>query len=346
MNTIVSGAFLRGFAIGLALTVSGAGWVLHLLGFAAGGDARAAGLAARFLPMEIPAAPPVVLVTTQDFGRQSWPWSNLDYAVFLNAIAEFKPAVVAIAIPLEAGEADYKIYDAQLGRQIRRFERVVLLPGAPAEIAQAARVAPSPWWPDADGEARRVPLIVSDGGKTVPTFVLQTYLQYFGGGDPARIPVDRDGCLPLHGDGEAPAVGFYQLIVSAEQLRHNLPPLVDPAAVSGKILLVGAEGEFTRVLYQALKDLFAANFTRPVPDEWLFAALMVTALIASQLALLKKRVVSVMSVLVILCAIPIVSGWLLAEHQLMLPVSALLAANALTWALTVIFNWLNRRVFA
>ncbi|MDR1191228.1 MAG: CHASE2 domain-containing protein [Verrucomicrobiales bacterium] len=371
LNTIVSGKLLRLYAIGLALTVSAAGLVLHSLGVTAGGERYAGGVIARLLPKKNPAAPPVALVTIRDLGKQGWPWPNLDYAVFLSAIAEFKPAVVALAVPLEAGVADYQIYDAQLAKQLHRFERVTLLPGAPAAIAAAAKSAPAPLLPDADGEVRRVPLIVSAGGQVIPAFVLQTYLQYLGadwqksivtagaivlrdaaGRDLARIPVDRDGCLRLHGAGQVQAAEFYQLVISAEQLRNNLAPILDPAIVSGKILLVGAEaaGAFqpvnrggpapVRLLYQALNDLFAADFTRPVSDEWLLAALLLTTLTASQLALLKNPGVSAALALLMLCVIVTVSVWLLTERQLSAPIVTLSVGIVLTWALAVAFKTL------
>jgi CHASE2 domain-containing sensor protein len=404
LNTIVSSSTLRIIAIGFALSVALAGFSLHLLGLAASGDTRATNLISRFIPAKQEQNPPVILVTIQDLGQQAWPWPGLDYAVFLNSLAPFKPAVVAIGIPLQAGEADYKIYDLQFGKQIAHLNSVILpaiplnanhagdqsfdiLPGTapaclfnadsceipPAEIAANAKVAPL-FIP----AAQKIPLIVSRQNRIAPTFILQTYAQYLAAdwsksaaiGDTiilrnaanhelARIPVDSEGCLRPRYQLDtlrAQAAEFYQLVISAEQIRNNFPPIVDLAAISGKILLVGAEAPGTyqpvntakgatapiRTQYQVLKDLFAANFLRPAPAAWIITALLLISLTAGQFALLKNLAVSVVLELLLLIAIPALSALLLATQQLILPAATLCAVCLLTWTLTVICSRLNQ----
>jgi CHASE2 domain-containing sensor protein len=396
---MIASKTLRIFAIGLALGVALAAYIFHALGIAAPGD----NLISRFIPAPQPQKPPVVLVTIQYLGQQTWPWSGLDYAVFLNALAPFKPAVVAIGIPLQAGEADYKIYDLQFGKQIAHFNRVILpaiplnashpngqsfdiLPGTvpphlfnaddcelpPAEISHSAKVAPL-----LIPVMQKIPLIVSRQNRIAPTFVLQTYAQYLGADwdksectgstiilrntanrELVCIPVDREGCLrPRYqlDTLKAQAAEFYQLIISAEQIRNNFPPIVDLTQLGGKILLIGTEAPGTyqpvntavgqvapiRAQYQALLDLFQADFRRLVPLPWLAAALLLVTLAVGQLAMLRNPTLSLLSTLALLLSIPVVSVWLLASRQLALPVATLIVSGLAVWLSTALLVRLN-----
>ncbi|MDR0533765.1 MAG: CHASE2 domain-containing protein [Verrucomicrobiales bacterium] len=408
MNTIVSTRTLRIFAIGLAIAMSGAAFICYSFGLTAGYDQRASDMLSRMLPGKTPATPPVMLVTIQDVGQQIWPWTGLDYAVFLNAIAPFKPAVVAIDIPQQSSEADYKIYDLQFGKQIRHLNRVVLpaqaltakspnqtpldvLPGKapahllavnsldfpPPDILSSAKLGIPAIPLTVNQQSQKIPLILGHHRKLVPSFVLQTYAQYLSADwdksestgtaiilrdstnrELARIPIDSEGCLSLHYQVDtlkSQANEFYQLVVSSEQIRNNFPPLIDLTAISGKILLVGAEAPNTyqpvntakgsaspvRVQYQALKDLFAANFLRPAPTLWLIAALLLTSLTASQLALCKNLTVSVLLEIAWLAVIAAGGAVLMSQQQWLFPFAVLLATNALTWTLTAILFRLN-----
>ncbi len=103
--------------------------------------------------------------------------------------------------------------------------------------------------PDGDGILRRVPLILAYGGRWYPSLALATVLRAYGhpgvaarsgpGGltslrlGDAELPVDPWGSLPLR--FRSPGDGFQRL--SAEAV---LAGRVDPGAVRGRLVLVGA----------------------------------------------------------------------------------------------------------
>jgi hypothetical protein len=413
LNTTIASKTLRLLVAVLSLTVGLAGLLLHSLGVAADSEARVGEWLERWLPRRPAPPPPVVLVTIRDLGRQTWPWSGLDYAVFLNAIAPFQPAVVAMGIPLSTGQGGEQIFDRQFGQQIRAAGRVIL-PAIPLRVnppADSSAATPGDWtgdWLAGQAPARAfaadacepppveiattaqiapllgpgvagLPLVVTRQRRPAPTFALQTYASYLAadwsqstcagdtvilrdaaGRELARIPIDRAGNLRLRGQSaarQAPAAEFYQLIVSAEQIRNQFPPIMDLAELRGKILLVGTEAPGTyrpvhaadgpltpiRAQYQALLELFQADFHRPLPLPWLVAAQLLITLAAGQLALTRRPALALPAGTLLMLASP-AAAWLLASHQLTVPVVMLTGSGFVAGLWSVLLARLSGEV--
>ena len=221
MKLHLSITLVRLICLGLALILGTAAWISHDQALIQPLELRILDRLHRLQPH--PPEPPVMLISIQDSGKRGWPWSSLDYAVFLNAIAPFQPEVVGLSVPLQEGDPVYRIYDTQLGRQIEKLNRVTLAcsgtegnplsPGGiptlylkgtappsimpfdganlPApEIRRLASVGLNILPVDTDYLVRKVPLVVLHRERIAATFLLQSYGLYL------KTDWDLSECTP------------------------------------------------------------------------------------------------------------------------------------------------------
>ncbi len=125
---------------------------------------------------------------------------------------------------------------------------------------------------DRDSVIRRAPLYYRHKGKYYPSLGLAAFLQ--GKGDaaslPQRVPVDRDGCLPLNWYGEGGPKGVYPhlayttILACALASRQGLQPPIPDRFFTGRHILVGGTAP-------GLMDLKTSPYTFAVPGVEIWA---------------------------------------------------------------------------
>jgi len=111
-------------------------------------------------------------------------------------------------------------------------------------------------WPDADGAARRTPLLYRYGGFWIPSLPLAVARDVMPGGGDRPIEMtgsglriagkelrpDAEGRLPIHwygGVGTYPYYPVRDVLLSYSQLSRGDAPIVPPETFRGKIVLIG-----------------------------------------------------------------------------------------------------------
>lgn len=202
---------------------------------------------------------PLYRVIFRDDGVNPFPPERLDYALVMNALAPVTPKALGLSLPLSGDDTVFPVHDQQLERVSRKFRKVVLSaeagdpgPGAvppnvpvipfkgsiqavsplkvgdwPGKFSAGMIVSSQPLRPDLDGITRRLPLIVKEGNRLHPTWILSVVaasldadweksvaepgmfilLRKKEGAEVARIPLDHYGMIRI-----APKMGGTQTI--------------------------------------------------------------------------------------------------------------------------------------
>ena len=258
----------------------------------------------------------VTLVEINDSSLSSehaWPWSPLEYALFLQAALPLKPDVVAIEPVLDwqgvtfPGESPQKIdqYKASLHDCVLQAPKLVLgsqlgVPDDPETVpplkpvpllrnvkgdtsrikvftditAQAAEdyrlsaVVGFTNMPPDDQITRKIPLLFNYRGEIVPSFVLQTLMQWYkvtadsvtvetseGGGDivlgnVAVIPIDPAGRMNIDFSSTFTRFGHDDLLLAAAEQQHGdkNAPVISTDAVKGGIVILARTDKDSRTL--------------------------------------------------------------------------------------------------
>ena len=213
-----------------------------------------------------PAIAPLALVqiADEDLGSNPWPWSPMDYSVFLNAVLPFQPPVLAVE-PVLAWKSPDSQQMALLHNQLLRAPKMLLgselgFPEDPAIVPplqevpvlrhvegdiEALREFPlvalqppedfrlaatlgffEPLGEEA-GTARRVPLVFRYRGQVVPSFVLQAAMLWFGV-TPEEVVVVPGSHIALGRDVRVPidAAGTMPVDFTIPVIRFSLGDLL------------------------------------------------------------------------------------------------------------------------
>ncbi|MEE8385513.1 MAG: adenylate/guanylate cyclase domain-containing protein [Dehalococcoidia bacterium] len=164
---------------------------------------------------------------------------------------------------------------------------------------------------DSDGRVRRVPLAVAgDDGSQYPSMALAAFDLQFGRTPPQELDLSADS-LDLIGR-TVPLEKPYSLRINYTGGVEQFPSLsftdvergrFDPAAVDGKVVLVGviasgadihsapllSQASGVEIHANALDTLFRARFLRPVSD-WVSLSVLLSIVIAASLVLPRVRI--------------------------------------------------------
>ena len=211
-----------------------------------------------------PAPLVLVQIADDDLRANPWPWSPVDYSLFLNAALPFQPPVLAVEPVL-----DWPKPDAQqvtlLHNQLLRAPKVLLssefgfpedpalmpplqevpvlrhvegnisglreFPLITAQPGEALRLSATLGFvesaEDAKEVVRRVPLVFRYGGQVVPSFVLQAAMLWFGV-TPEEVVVVPGSYIALGKDLRVPvdAAGSMLVDFTVPMVRFSLADLI------------------------------------------------------------------------------------------------------------------------
>jgi hypothetical protein len=244
--------------------------------------------------------PPVTLIEINDDSliNYPYPWSPLNYALFLNAALSFHARVAAIE-PILAWDAS-KLSPEELNEQ-PQFEKIlhdsilrtpkltlgaqlgypddpdVIPPYHPmpvlANVTGATDAVPeytvvqdepeealrltTPLGftnvPPSEPTARHAPMVFRYRGNIVPSFALESMILWYGItpedvtvdlgseirlGTALSIPINQAGAMLVDWEQPFDRVGFDDLVLAEDQLDSKHPPIVDPAILKDRLLVL------------------------------------------------------------------------------------------------------------
>ena len=313
----------------------------------------------------------IVAIDDQSFSQNhlQWPWPRDYIATIINHIAAGKPKVIAIDIffyepsdPAKDHALAQAIQDAgdvvivnDISTETQAGVNVVQLNHPIPEIEQAVKAEGlTNFDRDSDGAVRRLLSVQSHNGALYYSWAVQAARLYDGAAPASatageidfgarRIPLE-DQFMRVDFRGPAGSIPT----VSAYQVADNL---VDPQRFAGKIVLLGATTESLHDSYptpfgaqpptpgveinaNAIETILSDQYVRPVPVWASLLITLVTALLATLLAV-RLRPLAALGVLIAGLVLYIgLSYALFAAPHLLMPVLEVAAAPAVTYALS------------
>ncbi len=211
-----------------------------------------------------PAPLVLVQIADDDLRANPWPWSPVDYSLFLNAALPFHPPVLAVEPVLDWQKPDPQqlsllhnqllrapkvLLSGEFGfpedpalmppRQevpvirhvegdlsgLREFPVITAQPGEALRLAATLGFAESP--EGKTGRVHRVPLVFRYGGQVVPSFVLQAAMLWFGV-TPEEVVVVPGSHIALGNDLRVPvdAAGSMLIDFTIPVIRFSLADLI------------------------------------------------------------------------------------------------------------------------
>lgn len=176
--------------------------------------------------------------------------------------------------------------------------------------------------PDDDGVFRRAPLLCRFQGRIYPflSFAAGRYvlgdkpLSYDGKNlslGPLAVPVDERGRMMIRYHGPTGTYKSYSIgdiIQSAVRLESNLQPLLDPAIVRDKVVIIGCSAPglmdlrvnpFSSVYPGAevhatvIDNILRGDFLRRMPKPWVYFTVILAAIIAGVIVYCVKSVLAI-----------------------------------------------------
>lgn len=211
-----------------------------------------------------PAPLVLVQIADDDLRANPWPWSPVDYSLFLNAALPFQPPVLAVEPVLDWQKPDPQqitllhnqllrtpkvllssefgfpedpalvppLQEAPVLRHVegnvsglREFPLVVSQPGEELRLSATLGFVESA--EKAEGVVRRVPLVFRYGGQVVPSFVLQAAMLWFGV-TPEEVVVVPGSYIALGKDLRVPVdeAGSMLIDFTIPMVRFSLADLI------------------------------------------------------------------------------------------------------------------------
>ena len=243
-----------------------------------------------------------------------WPWPRSLYAAILGFCKAGGAKAVVFDILLTSPSSIGRDQDEALARALRGTNSVLAMETRPESArlpipllrAEARLIGDAVARPDPDGVFRRVPLTSLSGGVEYPSLAAATVLavsrsssvvsegSFMLVGD-RRVPMtDGRMLLRFRPTGAYPALPAGKVIESWGLIESGEAPLLDPAVVKDRIVLVGLSAPGlkdlrptpvsetapgTEVVATAVDDILSGDFLRPAPGA-VSALLFVLSLLA------------------------------------------------------------------
>jgi adenylate cyclase len=218
-------------------------------------------------------AAPIVIVTIDEstFAEldTQWPFPRALHGELLTKLAAGRPYAIGVDLIFDTPSARGPADDAALGAAVAQAGNVILGAAVTEDIQPfyrretlnqpvavirrgAAGVAPVNMYPDADGEIRRVPLVLDLGGERIASFDAQLYALAARAGLPvAPLPPTRRALINFRGGPRTyPWVSYYR-VINGE---------VPVASFKDKIVLIGPT---TEILHDQFPTAFAPGGDMP-----------------------------------------------------------------------------------